>query len=55
MENHSTAYVTVHGRNERHGTNVSLNYATDNAAEAFELCEKLHPDVRITGHTLHIN
>jgi len=48
-------HITVHGRDERHNLNVSLNYLTDSVAHAFKRCEELHPNVRITGHTLHIN
>ena len=49
------SHVTVHGWDERLNVNVSLNYLTDSVAYAFDRCEELHPDVRITGHTLHIN
>ena len=57
MENTAPCFshVTVHGWDERLNVNVSLNYLTDSVAYAFDRCEELHPDVRITGHTLHIN
>jgi len=48
------SYITIHGINTKHGMRVHLNYLTDSLAAAWDKVAELHPDVQVTGHTLHV-
>jgi hypothetical protein len=48
------SYITIHGINTKHGMRVHLNYLTDSLATAWDKVEELHPEVQVTGHTLHL-
>ncbi len=49
-----TTHITIHGINTRLNYRVHLNYLTDSLATAWDKVEELHPDVVVTGHTLHL-